>query len=49
VKPQQTLRAAVKHGISQLVDRGPAAAVALHMLWQPDDDLQRASTVQACI
>lgn len=49
VKSQQTLKAAVKHGISQLVDRGAGVAVFLHMLWQLDDDIQRASSVKSCI
>jgi hypothetical protein len=31
------IKAAAKHGISQLVYRGSAAAVVFHMLWQLDD------------
>jgi hypothetical protein len=33
------MKTAVKHGISQLVYRGQAAAVVFHMLWQLDDGL----------
>ena len=34
MKPWQTITAVVEHGILQPVDRGPAAAVVFHMLWQ---------------
>ena len=47
--PRQIVKAAVKHTTLQPVNRGPAAAVVIRLLWELDDGLRRTCTVQACI